>query len=149
MYQPKLPKDLRCPLEHALEFVSGRWKSRILCVLAVKDRLRYSDIRRDMVNITDAVLANTLKDLIAQGMVSRKQFDEIPPRVEYQLTAKGESVLPILRSICRWSSNYINTDNAQDPQEEHTYPGILAQRQGRGKRGVLLFFLFLGGNRRE
>lgn len=107
-------KELRCPLEYGLNIFGGKWKSRILCVLAVKDRLRYSDIRRDMVNITDAVLANTLKDLIAQGMVSREQFDEIPPRVEYQLTAKGESVLPILRSICRWSSNYINTDNEAD-----------------------------------
>lgn len=56
--------------------------------------------RREMANITDAVLATTLKELIADEMIHRKQFDEIPPRVEYCLTEKGNSVVPILRSIC-------------------------------------------------
>lgn len=54
-----------------------------------------------MLNITDAVLASVLKELIADGMIGRKQYDEIPPRVEYSLTPKGESVVPILQSICR------------------------------------------------
>ena len=121
-------KELRCPLEYGLNIFGGKWKSRILCVLAVNKRLRYSDIRRDIVNITDAVLANTLKELIAQGMVSREQFDEIPPRVEYQLTAKGESVLPILRSICRWSSSYIKADAEAD---EETMPHCLHCRYNR------------------
>ena len=80
------------------------------------------------VNITDAVLANTLKELIAQGMVSREQFDEIPPRVEYQLTAKGESVLPILRSICRWSTSYNKADAEAD---EETMPHCLHCRYNR------------------
>jgi len=55
------------------------------------------------VNITDAVLAVTLKELIADGLVERKSYDEIPPRVEYTLTEKGRSVIPILQSICKWS----------------------------------------------
>lgn len=46
MYQPKLPKDLRCPLEFALEFFSGRWKSRILCLLYSENSVRYNDIKR-------------------------------------------------------------------------------------------------------
>ena len=57
-------------------------------------------------NITDAVLAQNLKELIADGMVKRVQFDEIPPRVEYSLTEKGSSVVPILQNICRWSGAY-------------------------------------------
>ena len=64
--------------------------------------LRYSEIRREMGNITDAVLAAILKGLIGNGIVERRSYDEIPPRVEYSLTEKGASVVPILQSICRW-----------------------------------------------
>ena len=106
MYYRKTQQDIRCPLEYGLELFGGRWKSRIICVLAEKKRLRYSEIRREMVNITDAVLASTLKELIRDNMVERKSFDEIPPRVEYFLTPKGESVVPILQSICRWSGAF-------------------------------------------
>ena len=52
---------------------------------------------------SDAVLADMLKELISDGMVERIQYNEIPPRVEYLLTEKGKSVLPILQSICDWS----------------------------------------------
>ena len=78
----------------------------IICVLAEKEVLRYSSLRKEMTNITDAVLATTLKELIADGIVQRRQYDEIPPRVEYCLTDKGRSVIPILQSICRWSGAY-------------------------------------------
>ena len=106
MYQRKTQQDIRCPLEYGLELFGGRWKSRIICVKEKKKRLRYSEIRREMVNITDAVLASTLKELIRDNMIERKSFDEIPPRVEYFLTQKGESVVPILQSICRWSGAF-------------------------------------------
>lgn len=103
MYQKKLESDIRCPLEYGLEVFGGKWKSRVICVLNEKGTLRYSSIRNEMLNITDAVLAATLKDLIFDGIVARKQYDEIPPRVEYSLTEKGISVVPILRSICKWA----------------------------------------------
>lgn len=106
MYQPKLEKDIRCPLEYGLDIFGGKWKSRIICVLAEKEVLRYSVLRREMVNITDAVLASALKELIADGIIQRKQYDEIPPRVEYALTEKGTSVVPILQNICQWSGAY-------------------------------------------
>jgi DNA-binding HxlR family transcriptional regulator len=111
MYQHKMEEDIRCPLEYGLEIFGGKWKSRIICVLAEKGTLRYSALRKEMSNITDAVLASTLKELIADDIVQRKSFDEIPPRVEYCLTAKGNSVIPILQSICRWSGAYHKEDN--------------------------------------
>lgn len=61
-------------------------------------------------NITDAVLASTLKDLISNQIVVRKAYDEIPPRVEYTLTEKGQSVVPILQSICKWSGIFYKED---------------------------------------
>ena len=103
MYQKKLESDIRCPLEYGLEVFGGKWKSRVICVLNEKGTLRYSQIRKEMINITDAVLATTLKELMENELVLRKSYDEIPPRVEYSLTEKGRSVVPILQSICKWS----------------------------------------------
>lgn len=114
MYQKKMQDDIRCPLEYGLDVFGGKWKSRIICVLAEKKLLRYSEIRNEMCNITDAVLAATLKELIADEIIHRKSYDEVPPRVEYSLTAKGESVVPILQSICKWSGVFYREDN------EHT-----------------------------
>lgn len=111
MYQPKLEKDIRCPLEYGLDIFGGKWKSRIICVLAEKQILRYSGLRKEMMNITDAVLASTLKELIADQIVNRQSYDEIPPRVEYSLTERGRSVVPILQSICRWSGAYHREDS--------------------------------------
>ena len=111
MDKPKLEKDIRCPLEYGLTVFGGKWKSRVICVLAEKGTLRYSSIRKEMANITDAVLASTLKELIADGIVKRQQFDEIPPRVEYCLSEKGISVVPILQTICKWSGAYHKEDN--------------------------------------
>ena len=111
MYQPKLEKDIRCPLEYGLEIFGGKWKSRIICVLAEKKSLRYSQLRIEMVNISDAVLASTLKILLKNDIVKRTSFDEIPPHVEYSLTEKGLSVVPILQSICRWAGAYHRKEN--------------------------------------
>ena len=120
MYKPKLEKDIRCPLEYGLSVFGGKWKSRVLCVLAEKGRLRYSSVRREMANITDAVLAATLKELMNDDMIERKQFDEIPPRVEYGLTEKGRSVVPILQTICEWSGAYHKTDNENTMSQSQT-----------------------------
>lgn len=116
MYKPKLEKDIRCPLEYGLEIFGGKWKSRIICVLAEKERLRYSVLRHEMSNITDAVLAATLKELLADDIIMRQQFNEIPPHVEYCLTDKGKSVVPILQSICQWAGIYHHENT------EHSLP---------------------------
>lgn len=106
MYKPKLDKDIRCPLEYGLDIFGGKWDSRIICVLAAKETLRYSELRRELTDITDTVLAASLKSLIKNEIVSRRSYDEIPPKVEYSLTEKGKSVVPILQSICRWAGAY-------------------------------------------
>ena len=114
MYKRKIEKDIRCPLEYGLEVFGGKWNSRIICVLAAKEVLRYSELRREMGNITDAVLAAALKELITNGIVKRQSYDEIPPRVEYSLTEKGNSVIPILQSICRWVGVFYKEDSENE-----------------------------------
>lgn len=109
-YKKKLDDDIRCPLEYGLAIFGGKWKSRIICVLSANEKLRYSELRREMCNITDAVLASTLKDLIEDGIVDRESYNEIPPRVEYMLTQKGKSVVTILQNICQWSGIFYKDD---------------------------------------
>ena len=111
MYQRKLEKDIRCPLEYGMGLFGGKWNSRVICVLSALGTLRYGELRREMGNITDAVLAATLKELIANDIVERKSYDEIPPRVEYSLTEKGKSVVPILQSICNWAGLLYKDDD--------------------------------------
>ena len=108
-YKKKLDDDIRCPLEYGLMLFGGKWKSRIICVLSANERLRYSEIRREMYNITDAVLAATLKDLIEAGIIDRKSYD-----VEYSQTEKGSSVVPILQSICQWSDIFYKEDTENE-----------------------------------
>ena len=82
MYHKKLEDDIRCPLEKGLQVFGGKWKSRILCVLNEMGTLRYGELKKEMVNVTDAVLADSLKELTLDGMILRKSYDVIPPRVE-------------------------------------------------------------------
>lgn len=103
MYEKKMDRDVRCPLERGMEIFGGKWKSRVICVLAEKKVLRYSELRKHMINVTDTVLASTLKELISDNIIQRKQYDEMPPKVEYSLTERGASLVPILQEICRWS----------------------------------------------
>ena len=86
MYQRKQEKDIFRPLEYGMELFGGKWSSRIICMLAALDMPRYSELRT---YITDAVLTSTLKFLIANGIVLRKFYNEIPPRVDYTLSEKG------------------------------------------------------------
>ena len=96
-----------------MELFGGKWNSRIICVLSTLGTLRYSELRREMGNITDAVLAATLKELIVNDIINRKSYDEIPPRVEYSLSEKGKSVVPILQSICEWAGLFYKESNDQ------------------------------------
>ena len=115
-HRHKLEKDIRCPLEYGLDVFGGRWKSRIICVLAAKDTLRYSELRNELANISDAVLSSEIKELMASDIVNRRSYDEIPPHVEYSLTEKGASVVPILQSICQWAGLVHREVSAETPR---------------------------------
>ena len=103
-YRTREEREIRCPLEYGMNIFGGKWKPRIICILNHKSTMRYGDIRKELVNLTDTVLSGALKELVDDGMVTRVQYDEIPPKVEYSLSEKGRSVVPILQSICEWSS---------------------------------------------
>ena len=114
----------------------GKWNSRIICVPASLGTLRYSAPRREMGNITDAVPASTLKELIANDIVTRRSYDEIPPRVEYALTEKGASVVPILQSICQWAGAFYKDDG-------DTPPGAVSKMRPQKILGSVMQFMML------
>lgn len=95
---------------------SGKWNSRILSVLANADNLRYGEIKSRIDNITDAVLAASLKELISSQMILRQSYDEIPPKVEYSLSEKGRSIIPIFEMISKWGGEkyYVDDDSNSD-----------------------------------
>lgn len=103
MVNPLLENDMLCPIEFGLDVFGGRWKARIICVISTHKAIRYGEIKKELNTITDAVLSSMLKELLRDGLLKRKQYDEIPPRVEYSLTSQGETVLPVLQMVCQWS----------------------------------------------
>ena len=109
-YEPKIEKIRMCPLEYGLEVFGGRWTARIICILSAKENMRYNEIKKELGNITDTVLSTALKELQKEEIITRKQYNEIPLRVEYNLSEKGKETLPILQMICEFSRKYSKED---------------------------------------
>lgn len=102
MYVHKLEKEFGCPLEAALEAVSGKWKTKIVGTLDTKGSVRFGDIKKELNGISDTVLCAVLKEMQAAGIIERIAYEEIPPRVEYSLTKSGKELVPIFKALCLW-----------------------------------------------
>ena len=96
-----------CPFEYALEAISGKWKGLVLFYLGRRGTLRYSEIRRELKSITQKMLTQTLRTLEVQGLIDRRVYPVVPPKVEYTLTDKGKSLLPILDSLQAWGEEQL------------------------------------------
>jgi DNA-binding HxlR family transcriptional regulator len=94
-----------CGLKKVIDIVGGKWKIMILCVIDNKEVVRYGELTRAVAGITNTMLANSLKELEADGLVERKQYDEMPVRVEYNLTEKAKSLIPILLELKKWGED--------------------------------------------
>jgi DNA-binding HxlR family transcriptional regulator len=98
-----------CSVEAAINEIGGKWKSLILC--ALKDgKLRFSEINNKLPKISQRMLTKSLRQLESDAIINRKVYAEVPPRVEYSLTPKGESVIPILDDLCEWGIKYCKTE---------------------------------------
>ena len=91
-----------CGLKKIINIIGGKWKIMILCVIDNNEVVRYGDLRRSVYGITNTMLAQSLRDLEEDGLVKRTQYDEMPVRVEYSLTKKANSLIPILLELKRW-----------------------------------------------
>ncbi len=108
-----MPEDsgLLCPLRYTLGMVGGKWKLPILCLLADGEAVRYSAIKRKVPGITNMMLSQSLKELEEGGLVHRKQYNEIPPKVEYTLAQEGKSLLPVLAGFSQWGNAHMKKHN--------------------------------------
>ena len=90
-----------CPVRNVLSRFSGKWSVLILCVLSENKDTRFNTIAKAIPDISPKVLSDTLKALEMDGLIRRRQYSEIPPKVEYSLTELGHSLLPILEELVR------------------------------------------------
>jgi DNA-binding HxlR family transcriptional regulator len=91
-----------CPLDYAMRLIGGKWKVSVICALHKDGTTRYNELKRKLRGITNTMLASALKELEECGLVSRKQYMEMPVRVEYSLTPSCADLLPVLANLAKW-----------------------------------------------
>ncbi len=92
--------------EHFIGMIAGKWKLRILFLLALHDVLRYSELKYLIKTITHKMLTSQLKELEKDGLIVRKMYQQVPPKVEYYLSEKGKDLKSFGKEIYNWISKY-------------------------------------------
>ena len=105
----KLFLSTSCPMTRAMATLGTKWKPIIIYTIADKS-LRFGQISLEIPLISRKVLAEQLRELEEDGVVIRRAYHEIPPRVEYFLTQKGLALLPILEEVCQWNVRFTEAD---------------------------------------
>jgi len=104
-----------CPVEATLELIGGKWKGLVLYHL-LQGTMRFSEIRRKVPGVTQRMLTRQLRELEAAGLILRTVYAEVPPRVDYALTAKGETLRPVILALRDWGRNHLQT--RREPEKE-------------------------------
>lgn len=105
-----------CPIRNVLTRIGDKWSLLVLFTMERNGNQRFKDLQRNIPDISQKMLTATLKTLEADGLVLRKAYPEVPPRVEYTLTDKGKSLLPHIDSLIGWA-----LDNMDDIMENRTH----------------------------
>jgi len=92
-----------CPIRNVLGRFADKWSLLILCNLQAHDKMRYTEIRNAIPDISQKMLTSTLKQLQQDNLLKRKAYAEIPPRVEYSLTELGLTLMPIIGQMIEWA----------------------------------------------
>jgi DNA-binding HxlR family transcriptional regulator len=99
-------KKYKCPVEMAMDLLGGKWKVPILWNLS-EGVLRFNELRRIFPDVSHKMLTQQLRELEADGIVSRKVYAQSPPKVEYSLTEFGKTIVPHLQSLNQWGTEYL------------------------------------------
>lgn len=91
----------KCPVQHSLKFIGGKWKMGIIWSLRSGSR-RFGELKRDVLGITEKMLIQELRSMEELEIISRKAYFEIPPKVEYSLTERGKTLIPVIENIVVW-----------------------------------------------
>ena len=105
--QRHIPDDVSaCPMEATLDLIGGKWKGVILFRLSEK-MYRFNELSRIVCNITPRSLTKQLRELESDGLVERTVYAEVPPRVEYRLSDKGRTLVPVLDALKDWGAEHV------------------------------------------
>lgn len=107
-------EELLCPIRYMLTVFGGKWKLPIICLLSNGMPTRYSMLKKKLGDITNVMLSQSLKELEAEKIVHRKQYNEVPPRVEYTLSEKGKSILPALGQLGEWAKENMQSKHGDE-----------------------------------
>ena len=91
---------------YTLSLIGGKYKMIILYWLASKDTMRHNELKRAIGIISFKTLSLMLKELEADGLILRKEYPQVPPKVEYSLTERGRSIIPVLDAMCTWGGEH-------------------------------------------
>ena len=94
---------IECPVEATLDIIGGKWKGVILFIL-LEDTKRFNELQKMLTKVTQRTLTNQLRQLEADGLINRKVFAQVPPKVEYSVTKLGRSLQPMLVSMQAWGN---------------------------------------------
>ena len=123
-------KTYNCPVEAAIDVFGGRWKALILWWLHQRT-WRFAELRRQIPGITDRMLTRQLRELEADGIVERRVYATVPPKVEYSLTEYGASLKRALRAICDWGRDHMERVGAVEVAPTGAASAASTDRKGR------------------
>jgi DNA-binding HxlR family transcriptional regulator len=109
-----------CPIRYAMSFIGQKWKIPLLWHLAEHSPLRYNELKRSIPGITNIMLTQSLRELEEHHLVERKQYDSVPPMVEYSLTERGKTLLPTLYALDAWGREQLELDFAEATASDKT-----------------------------
>ena len=98
--------EFRCYFQLAMMVIGGKWKPKVLFHLGQNKVVRFGALRRGVFGISEKMLIQSLKELEKDGLVNRKVYRQVPPKVEYSLTDIGKSFVPVLNSMFQWGQSY-------------------------------------------
>lgn len=99
------PNECDCSITYTLSIVGGKWKWLILYRLFENGTQRYGELKRSLPAITHKMLSQQLKELEEEALLHRREYHQLPPKVEYSLTEKGKTLIPILQLMSEWGEN--------------------------------------------
>ena len=93
---------MNCAVDATMSVIEGRWKTVIMCLLLRNGPMRFNQLMRSIDGVSPRILTKQLKEMESDGIILRTSYPEIPPRVEYSVTERGESLAPILKAMAEW-----------------------------------------------
>lgn len=102
-----MPCDKSCPIEHTVNLIGHKWKVLILRNLHNNGTQRFSDLNKGIHGISQKMLTQQLRQMEVDGLINRKVYPEVPPKVEYSLTELGETLKPVLEVMNKWGREHI------------------------------------------